>query len=71
MYLVWRDEKCIQNCTWKNLKGGNHWRDLGINGMCSKLVLNKLSVSVWAGLSWFRIGLSGELVNTVMNIWIP
>jgi hypothetical protein len=37
-----RDEKCIQNFGWKNLKGRDHLEDLSSHGrIISKLILNK------------------------------
>jgi hypothetical protein len=29
--MYWRDEKCIQNFSSENLKGGDHVEDLGVN----------------------------------------
>jgi hypothetical protein len=34
-------------------------------------VLDKKDAVVWTGLIWLRIGTSGQLLNTVMNLWVP
>jgi hypothetical protein len=49
------DEKCIQNCGRKNLKGRNFWDDVD-----SRIILNRIlerqTGKVWIGFIWLRTG---------------
>jgi hypothetical protein len=56
-----RGEKCC-SLGWKT-NGRNHVEDVGIDGIIIlKCTINKLSVRVWTGFIWLRIG------NMVMDI---
>jgi hypothetical protein len=54
--------------------GGDHFADLGLNGMiilALSFILEKYGVKVWTGFKLLRIWSCQALANTVMNLRIP
>jgi hypothetical protein len=44
-------------------KGGDHWEDLGIDGMITiRWILRKSGLGMWIGFIWLRIGIRGGLL---------
>jgi len=59
-----RDEKCIRRTTFwlENVKGRDHWEDLGKDGKTLEWTLGKQVGKVWTGCNWLRLGTSGGLL---------
>jgi len=50
---------CIESC-WGNRKEGDHWGDLGVDGLIRlRWISRKWDVGIWTGLGWPRIGTGG------------
>jgi len=61
-WLVWGRGELHTRFRWDNLKKGDHFEDLGVDGkMILKWALNKSVGRSWTGLIWLRIGRRGRL----------
>jgi hypothetical protein len=50
------------------MKGRNYLKDLGLDGM---IILKRIKNIEWAGFMWFRIGSSGWVLITAINLRVP
>ena len=59
-WRVWvRREGCIGSC-WGNLREGDHWGDLDVDGwIILGWISRRWDVSIWTGLGWPRIETGG------------
>jgi hypothetical protein len=56
MYHAW-DEKCVKKFWSENLKGGDHAKDLGVDGrVILEWILGKQGGKVWTGCIWLSLG---------------
>jgi hypothetical protein len=58
---------------WGNLRGRDHWGDLGVDG---RIILRWIFRKwVWAGMDWIELDQDRDrwraLVNAVMNLRVP
>jgi hypothetical protein len=57
---------------WGNLREGDHWEDLGVDGKTIKMDLQELG---WRGTDWIDLAQDRDrwraLVNTIMNLRVP
>jgi hypothetical protein len=50
----------------------DHSEDLGTDvKVILEWILGTLDGKLWTGCIWLRIGTSGGLVYTIMNLWVP
>jgi hypothetical protein len=48
-----------------SLKGSDHLKDLGIDGMILKCILRKQGGRMWTGFIWLKTGTGGGLLSTL------
>jgi hypothetical protein len=60
MWHAWERGEICTGFWWESPKGGDHLKDLGVDGI--KMDLREFGWCVWIGFTWLRIGTVGGLL---------